>query len=105
MTVAFGAIGGAGAWAMLNAIYVLIGVPLTHTRLLRGEARRWLVEDTALPFAAAVCVVFLGRLLLRDMADLAAIGLLGVVLLGAVGASVLAAPELRHQAQAGLRAT
>ncbi len=45
MTTHYGAVGAAAVWVPLNSIYMLIGVPLTHRRLLQGEMRRWFVED------------------------------------------------------------
>jgi O-antigen/teichoic acid export membrane protein len=48
-----GPAGAASAWLALNAAYVLLVVPLTHRRLLRGEALGWYLKDTLPPVAAA----------------------------------------------------
>lgn len=60
---AYGATGGAAAWALLNALYVLIGIPLTHRRILRGETLRWVKDDLILPATGAVGVAVAGRIL------------------------------------------
>jgi O-antigen/teichoic acid export membrane protein len=60
---AYGAVGGAAAWALLNAVYMMVGIPLTHRRLLKGESLRWLREDFLLPAAGAVGVAAAGRAL------------------------------------------
>ena len=59
----YGATGGAVAWAILNALYVIIGVPLTHRRILKGQTLRWFKEDLILPVTGTVSVVAAGRIL------------------------------------------
>ncbi len=54
----FGMIGAAATWAGVNAVY-LITVPITHTRILRGEFARWVREDIGLPLAGALSVMLL----------------------------------------------
>ena len=56
----FGVIGGAMAWALLNAGYVLFEIPWMHRRLLRGEMGRWFFVDVGLP---AVCCILWGIIL------------------------------------------
>jgi O-antigen/teichoic acid export membrane protein len=60
----YGATGGAAAWALLNILYVVIGIPLTHRRILKGETFRWFKDDLILPMTGAVGVVAAGRILL-----------------------------------------
>jgi hypothetical protein len=60
----YGATGGATAWALLNILYVVIGIPLTHRRILKGETFRWFKDDLILPMTGAVGVVAAGRILL-----------------------------------------
>ena len=57
LTIAYGAIGGAAAWAILNVFYVLVGTWLTHRVLLTGIGARWLVNDVGLPLVSTVVVV------------------------------------------------
>ena len=54
LTSRFGATGGAAAWVILNGAYVLITLPLMHSRILRGEQWRWYGIDVALPLVAAL---------------------------------------------------
>jgi O-antigen/teichoic acid export membrane protein len=57
----YGAVGGATAWAVLNATYIIVGIPLTHRRILPGEAWKWVSQDVAPPLAAALFAAFAGR--------------------------------------------
>lgn len=58
----YGAVGGAAAWAALNATYIIAGIPLTHRRILVGEAWKWISLDVAPPLAAALFAAAAGRL-------------------------------------------
>ncbi|PPC95360.1 MAG: polysaccharide biosynthesis protein [Methylotenera sp.] len=49
----YGAVGGAGSWAILNFIYLLIGTWLTHRTLLKGVSLSWLLGDVILPLCVA----------------------------------------------------
>lgn len=95
-TTYFGAIGAAGVWVTLNVIYLVISIPLMHGRYLKGEARRWYVEDVGLPLIAAVGVVGVGRWFigasLPIVWSLASLALVG---LSAVSGAVLAASHMR----------
>ena len=59
----FGAVGGAGSWALLNFIYVFIGTWLTHRVLLKGIGFKWLMGDVMLPFVIASIIGTLGLLI------------------------------------------
>jgi len=61
LTLRWGAAGAAFAWMVLNMGYVLVAVPVMHCRLLKGEFRRWLWHDTALPLAVALIVGLVWR--------------------------------------------
>ena len=54
-TIQLGVVGAALAWLTLNAFYVVVGIPYTHAKLLRGEARAWLQRDV-LPVALIACL-------------------------------------------------
>ncbi len=95
----FGSEGAAAVWLILNLIYLIIGVPLTHRRLLRGEARRWYTEDVGQPILAAVAIATLGKLiypqaLSRTNAILVLLGILSAV----AAATALSAKEVRQWA-------
>jgi hypothetical protein len=52
----WGAVGAGGAWIVLNGAYVLIGVHLTHRRLLPAEKRHWYLTDFFYPFVVGTIV-------------------------------------------------
>ncbi len=66
MATSYGAVGAAFVWIALNGIYMIIGVPFTHRRLLRGEMGRWFIEDIIPPLGAALIVTGIGRWLVAD---------------------------------------
>jgi hypothetical protein len=88
-------VGAASVWLLLNVSYVAIGVPLTHRRLLKGEAWRWF-GDVGLPLVPVVLVTLLGRALIESPMSMAGgITALSAVLVCAVGAATLASPLIR----------
>ena len=63
MTRHYGGVGAASVWLGLNAIYMIIGVPLTHRRLLKGEALQWIKKDVGIPLAGSLFVAGIARLI------------------------------------------
>ena len=63
MTTRYGAVGAASVWLGLNGIYMIIGVPLTHRRLLKGEAFRWFTKDVGIPLAGSLIIAGIARLI------------------------------------------
>ena len=63
MTRQYGAVGAASVWLGLNTVYMIIGVPLTHRRLLKGEAFRWFTKDVGIPLAGSLIIAGLARLI------------------------------------------
>ena len=61
MTMHYGAAGAASVWLGLNSIYMFIGVPLTHRRLLKGEAFRWYTMDVGIPLAGSLVIAGVAR--------------------------------------------
>jgi O-antigen/teichoic acid export membrane protein len=95
LTNRYGAIGGASVWVILNSVYIGIGIPLTHRRLLKGEASLWL-KSVALPLIATTLVVGAGRIVIGSpLAPLVAICALPLLLACALAAAVLVAPQIR----------
>jgi O-antigen/teichoic acid export membrane protein len=90
-----GAIGAASLWIALNCVYIAIGVPLTHRRLLKGEALRWF-GDIALPLAA-VSVVAISAKEIAAATKSTPVGIVALsgLLVCAVGAAALASPLVR----------
>jgi O-antigen/teichoic acid export membrane protein len=60
----YGVIGAASAWVILNSGYVLIGIQIMHSRLLKGQQWRWYFNDVALPLITAVAAASIWRLLI-----------------------------------------
>jgi O-antigen/teichoic acid export membrane protein len=103
MATHYGAVGAASVWVALNCIYMAIGVPLTHRRLLRGETSRWLAEDVGLSLTAGLLVAGLGRALItRPMSPGVAIVSISFVFFGALVAAAFAAPQIRSRLLAEL---
>jgi hypothetical protein len=103
LTTHYGAIGGASAYLAMTCVYMALGVPLTHRRLLRGQARRWFVEDIGLATMAVLLVVGVARAVITHTApSLMAALVLCMVFIAAELAGVLAAPQVRSQIVAEL---
>jgi O-antigen/teichoic acid export membrane protein len=95
MATTYGAMGAASMWPALNFVYMAIGVPLTHRRLLKGEALRWL-GDIALPLVSALFVAFVGRRLAgATMSVPVEIVVLLGVLFCAAGAAAMVSSSIR----------
>jgi len=92
----YGAIGAAYVFLGLQLINMLIGVPLTHRRLLRHEMTKWFLQDIGPPLAASALVVGLARVLVTTpMSPLATLGVLLLVLAAALLAATAVAPQIR----------
>ena len=104
MATYYGAAGAATVWVALNGIYMLVGVPLTHRRLLRGEAGRWFVEGVVMPLSAVLLVVGSGRWLMTipTSPTMTLVSLL-TVLFAALAAAALATPQIRSWLLFGCR--
>lgn len=65
----YGAVGGALAWVILNALYVPLGTWMTHRTLLKGLATRWLFVDVGIPALFALFIGGLGHVVLQRLGD------------------------------------
>ncbi len=99
-TSTYGAVGAAATWAFANALYVAVGVPVTHRYLLVGEAKNWLRSDILPPLIVGFSVVGLGRMLTPD--DLSAP--LTLLIVGSlwIVSTVCAAMSVSHMRTWGL---
>jgi hypothetical protein len=96
MATHYGAVGAASVWVALNGIYMAVGVPFTHRRLLQSEMGRWFAGDVGPPLGAAIIVAGAARWLIASpMPPIMAIASLVTVLLGSISAAALVAPEMR----------
>jgi len=58
----YGALGAAHVWFVGNLLFLLVWVPIVHSRLAPGENRRWYIEDIIFPATAALLVGLVGNL-------------------------------------------
>jgi O-antigen/teichoic acid export membrane protein len=65
MTHLFGIVGAAYARITLYFLQALIGIPITHSRLLMTHASAWLWKDTLRPAAVSVAIVLLSAVFFR----------------------------------------
>jgi O-antigen/teichoic acid export membrane protein len=100
----FGGPGAASIWIVTNAVYMIIGVPATHRRLMPGEARRWILVDVGGPLCASLAVVLAGRFLTDPLEGrLLEAARIGLILLTSVIAAILAAPMMRERSASFVR--
>lgn len=96
ITPRYGVIGAASIWAMLNASYVLVAIHFMHIRLLKEEKWHWYLKDVLFPCISALGIVSVSWVvhpaLLSKIMEVAWLIATGIA---AVGASVMAAPQLR----------
>lgn len=59
LTAQFGPLGASVVWPLLNLLYLIIGLPATHHRLLPGATGRWLRESVLLPAGGAGGIIVL----------------------------------------------
>ena len=57
----YGALGAAWIWCALNAVYILVSIPLMHVRLLRGHAIDWYIRDTLYPSGIAALAIIVSK--------------------------------------------
>ncbi len=97
-----GAVGAAWVWVALNAGYVLIGVPLMHRWLLRGQYLHWLALDLLLPALTgfATALVLADRLPWTPERSLGNLFGLGMSYAGSVAACLAVSGLARRIAQA-----
>jgi O-antigen/teichoic acid export membrane protein len=100
-----GAMGAALVWLAVNAGYVLVVIPHIHRNLSRAERVRWLLQDVALPTAAALSILGLVRLIVPLPSEGAHVLLMLVSLLGiATSLAAWAAPATHSLLWNALRA-
>ena len=96
MATRYGAVGAAAVWVALNIIYMAIGIPLTHRRLLTGEMRRWFVEDIGPPAMATILIVGLGRWFITSpMTPMMTLVSLSIMFLVALASAALVTTHMR----------
>ena len=92
----FGLMGAASIWTILNALNMLIAVPVMHRRLLSQHTWKYF-RDISMPLLVTVVVVTIGRVLVLQLESRAAIltALFGLWLVSSM-VSVLVSPCIRE---------
>jgi O-antigen/teichoic acid export membrane protein len=96
LSLRFGIVGAAAAWAILNVLYLFLGTWLTHRHMLQGIGLNWLCGDVGVPLLVSLGIVGGGGIALRflDLAPSAAAAI-GIVFAGlAFVATFLLTPGL-----------
>ncbi|MDZ4073459.1 MAG: oligosaccharide flippase family protein [Hylemonella sp.] len=96
----YGAVGGAVAWLIIEAVYVVVGPWLTHKFLLKRMATRWLIQDVGVPLGLTIVMGggahwFVQNAELPFFLEVLAVLLFVVPVIGAI---VRMSPRLRHMA-------
>lgn len=103
MSTHYGGVGAAWVWFTLNGIYVLVGIPLTHKKLLRGEAGPWFKQDVLGPLLVTSLVMGFGKFLFpHPTSSLATISWLVVLLAVAFFGSAMSVHHVRKWLSAQL---
>jgi O-antigen/teichoic acid export membrane protein len=106
MATHYGPIGTAFVFLGLQLVNLLVGVPLTHRRLLKHEMMKWFLQDVGPPLGASVLVVGLARMIVnRQMPPLATLATLLVTLLAALAAAASLSPHIRGRLVTKLSST
>jgi hypothetical protein len=88
--------GTAAVWLALNAVYLLVGVPLMYRRLLTAEQVVWWRTDIIVPAAAAALVLFICRFALPiAVPRVIAAGEIAAITCVAIAAAALTTPLVR----------
>jgi hypothetical protein len=96
----YGVIGGAATWVVINALHLLVGLPVTHKVLLSGETPAWGRSDVLPPLLAALVVVGGFRLAFEhNQPGLFTVLAIGLTWLLATAAASLSASQVRGTIQ------
>lgn len=85
---AYGAVGAAVMWPIVNLGYVVIGVRLMHRKLLPEQRSHWYRRTFLAPLSAVAAMVGIGRLAEPELPAALQLAWIGCVFVGAVGAAV-----------------
>jgi O-antigen/teichoic acid export membrane protein len=103
MAIHYGPIGAAFVCLGMQLTNMLVGVPLTHRRLLRHEMATWFLQDVGPPLVASVLVAGLARVIVaRQMPPLPTLATLLLVFLATLAAAASFAPYIRGSVLAKL---
>lgn len=96
-----GMAGAAWLWLLVNLGFVVVGIPLMHRRLLRGELKSWYLRDVLPPILAATLAAVVFGLLLpplpRTLAGMAMLGIASIATLAVSALTSRSVRDLMHQ--------
>lgn len=97
LTRSWGGTGAAGAWLLLQVLYLGFGSWTVHRRLLPSVTRRWLVQDVGGPLAIAAGAGLACWYAFRGLGDQGPVVVLAGIALAAAtsGLTALTSPRLR----------
>lgn len=97
-SIHWGAPGAATVWIALNCVYLLIGIPVMHRRLLKEEKRRWYVNGIIAPLAATVALSMAMRFIsIKDASVLTMAIFLLFTMSWATVVAIISSSELRNK--------
>jgi O-antigen/teichoic acid export membrane protein len=100
----YGALAAAGVWLAVTTVYMVVGVPLTHRKLLHGVGKQWLSRDVILPAIGAVAgAALLTPFVQGSPSRLAAVCIVGASLVLASIGDLIFSTELRRNVVQRLR--
>jgi O-antigen/teichoic acid export membrane protein len=103
-TTWFGASGAAATWALSNALYLVVGLPITHRTLLGEGLATWAAKDVLPPLIAALAIAAIGRWVMpAPLTGTTALYTLGGVWLLATMAAVVAGDVTRSWSLRAIR--
>ena len=83
-------------WGVINGLYLLVGLPITHKYLLPRQTGSWLRFDVLPPLAAAFVVAGIGRaMLFSDQSTVLMLITIGSIWLLATIGAALSATQVR----------
>jgi len=92
----YGGVGAALVWCLLNLIYVLVTIPIMHSRLLRSEMGSWYLKDVLQPILTVVVINIVFKFAVGFPDGFAmGMGFLTVLMLASVVLAVLSCNQLR----------
>jgi O-antigen/teichoic acid export membrane protein len=101
---AYGTVGAATGWAVLNAGFMIFNAQAMHRRLLRSEQRQWYLGDVGLPFLGTLlAVVPIRALVMHTTGRWGTLMQLGAAAAVAMAGAGLASPALRKRGIEGVK--
>jgi O-antigen/teichoic acid export membrane protein len=93
----YGPVGAAAGWAISQAMYIVLGLPLTHRHLLKGEAWQWISQDVGPALAMGILVPLIARQLITPtLAPVTSAASIALVGLTTFAGAAIATPQTRY---------